>query len=757
MTIQKFYAVTLLTLVTQLSFAANVPLNNPGFENNFSGWVETESASVSNDERSGAKAAKINNSVGQLRQKVAVNPNTNYVLSGYIKGGGRLGVNTGNSIESDKVSGKSNYTLVSVSFNSGNSTEVDIFLKYNAQQGRFDDISLESEGLTNGGSVVVPAKLEAEDYTGFFDTTAGNSRNTYRFDDVDINTTNADGGGYFVGWTANGEYLEYQITVPESGRYKAIARAATIRNNSQFTVAINGNQIGGTQSIPNTGGWQSYQDIEADLGNLSVGDYTLRYTFVGGSSNLNYIEIQEEAGVSLGSTVSIPGKIEAENFVDYFDKSAGNTGGGFNTNVDVDIKSTADTGGGFQVGWFQTNEWLEYSINVTRSGNYEANVRAATTGTGKSYTISIDGTNVTGTQGISQTGNYNIFANNIVDLGFLSAGNHTLRFTNKNQYFDLNFISISEKDDGPVNPPSGDCNIDMSIWGYTLNDGVSRNAKSDIQDLVDNKNLGGDEIVFNNGCVSFKADNIAGTSSGSSFVRSELRELLTRYTNTGPGVKTIQNNWVTSRYNKSDKSNAGGVDGKMTATLKVNTVSVDRKADGSDNNNDQVGRIIVGQIHGIDHEPAKIYYQKLPEHSKGSVFFTVDGSDGKPSDRINVIGYTDKDYSRHMAGSTTLSNPSNGIALGDEWSYEIDLSGNQLKITVWHNGNTYTTADSIDLTKQNNGLMRRSADTNAITIDSYYDDDWMYFKAGIYNQNNSGTTNPAYGEVSFSQIDVEHY
>jgi poly(beta-D-mannuronate) lyase len=110
-----------------------------------------------------------------------------------------------------------------------------------------------------------------------------------------------------------------------------------------------------------------------------------------------------------------------------------------------------------------------------------------------------------------------------------------------------------------------------------------------------------------------------------------------------------------------------------------------------------------------------------------------------------------------MAGDTTLSNPANGIALGEEWSYEIDLSGDQLRITIWHDGKVYTTSDSIDLTKQNNGLMRRSADSSAITIDSYFDNDWMYFKAGLYNQNNSGVQNPAYSEVTFSQIDVEHY
>ena len=301
----------------------------------------------------------------------------------------------------------------------------------------------------------------------------------------------------------------------------------------------------------------------------------------------------------------------------------------------------------------------------------------------------------------------------------------------------------------------------MTIWGYTVGDGESHNDQDDIQDLVDNRTIGGDEITWDDGCPTFKVDNIADSSSNSSFARSELRELPTRYLDDGPDTSSIENNWVTSNYTDSDRNRAGGIDGRMSATLMVNTVSVDQDVDETQ---DQVGRVIVGQIHGVDDEPVKIYYQKLPEHENGSVFFTVDGSDGNTEDRIIVLGYSDKVYREYARGNiSNLENPENGIPLGAQWGYEIELIGDQLKVTISYNGNTYTTEDSISYTRrladelpQSEAIVSNDDDIDAITISDHFNEDFLYFKAGMYNQNNTGTSSPDYASATFFSIDVEH-
>lgn len=516
------------------------------------------------------------------------------------------------------------------------------------------------------------------------------------------------------------------------------------------------------QSSDNGSSWTTRLGTTTSSGNTIAnerfslsGDITARYFRIvglGNSSNTwNSITDVEFVGASTpGVITSVPGTIQAEDYSAYSDTTSGNSGGQYRTD-NVDIQVTTDAGGGYNVGWMKSSEWLDYPINVSTAGNYTADVRVASQKSTGKFTLSIDGGQVGTEQSVAQD-DWQNWDTETVNLGYLSAGNHTLRLNVTGSDMNVNWIELKTAD---VNPTG--CNIDMTIWGYTLGNGVSQNDQNDIQNLVDNVDLGGDELTWNDGCPTFKVGNDASSSSGSSYARSELRELLTRYTDSGPGVKDIENNWVTSNYTNSDLSDAGGVDGTMNATLKVNTVSVDRVSTSSSTKDDQVGRIIVGQIHGVDHEPVKIYYQKHPDHTNGSVYFTVDGASGSPVDRVYVIGYSDKDYAKHVNGSETLSNPTNGIPLGDEWSYEIDLTGDQLRVTIWHDGNVYTTADAIAYSKtQNRALLSNSSDTNAITISDYYDNDWMYFKAGLYNQNNSGVQNPNYSSVTFYAIDVQH-
>ena len=84
---------------------------------------------------------------------------------------------------------------------------------------------------------------------------------------------------------------------------------------------------------------------------------------------------------------------------------------------------------------------------------------------------------------------------------------------------------------------------------------------------------------------------------------------------------------------------------------------------------------------------------------------------------------------------TDASNPSDGIALGEKWSYEVDVRGRDMVVTV---------------TKEDG-----TSKSKAITWSSEYDNDWFYFKAGNYNQNNGGATGD-YAQVSIFALEVSH-
>ncbi|WP_222852928.1 carbohydrate-binding protein [Massilia genomosp. 1] len=142
--------------------------------------------------------------------------------------------------------------------------------------------------------------LQAEDYSDAFDTTAGNSGNQHRTDSVDIETTSDAGGGYNVGWTANGEWLAHNnITFPTSGAYTIAYRVAAPAAGGVISTDLNGGTIPlGSTSVPATGGWQNWTTVQRTI-KVNAGTYNLGTFISSAGFNLNWISI---AGASCGTT-----------------------------------------------------------------------------------------------------------------------------------------------------------------------------------------------------------------------------------------------------------------------------------------------------------------------------------------------------------------------------------------------------------------------------------------------------------------------
>jgi ELWxxDGT repeat protein len=90
----------------------------------------------------------------------------------------------------------------------------------------------------------------------------------------------------------------------------------------------------------------------------------------------------DPAPVPYGGTAwAVPGVIEAENFdvgsdgAAYYDLTADNEGGVYRPKDGVDIQPCNDTGGGYCVYQTRAGEWLDYTIQVATSGNYQLDVR----------------------------------------------------------------------------------------------------------------------------------------------------------------------------------------------------------------------------------------------------------------------------------------------------------------------------------------------------------------------------------------------
>ena len=252
------------------------------------------------------------------------------------------------------------------------------------------------------------------------------------------------------------EWLNYTIDVPAAGDYDIELRAATsseFPNAAYYTDIDNLNVVAGVVPLPNTGGWDDYQWIGRKTIALTAGTHLLKLVAERPYFGLNSIRVT--ATGSTGATpTAIPGVIEAEDFdaggegPGYHENTPGNQGNaGFRTGEDVDVFSSNDSGSGswYIVKNFEAGEWLAYTINVPSSGNYDIELRAATSSDfpNASYYADIDGVNVTG--GIvvlPDTGgwdNYQWIGKRTIAL---TAGVHVLMVVAEQPYFGFNALRV---------------------------------------------------------------------------------------------------------------------------------------------------------------------------------------------------------------------------------------------------------------------------------------------------------------------------
>jgi len=142
--------------------------------------------------------------------------------------------------------------------------------------------------------------------TGNAGGAAWNSGGQYRNEGVDIETCGDwPTNGFDVGWIENGEYLVYTIQVQKTGTYDIALRVASTAEGGIVRFMLNSNYFGAFITIPNTGGWQSWQTVPAGQVYLNEGKNILRINFLIGGFNLNYIELSE-APTGVREESSIP-------------------------------------------------------------------------------------------------------------------------------------------------------------------------------------------------------------------------------------------------------------------------------------------------------------------------------------------------------------------------------------------------------------------------------------------------------------------
>ncbi len=136
----------------------------------------------------------------------------------------------------------------------------------------------------------IPGKIEAEDFN-------------LNYGWIIENCTD-EGNGFDMGYTDDGDYLDYQVSVSPGGRYKVSYRLAS-GNSAGGKIdllkvdAQNGTTWLHSQTVPSTGGWQNWITLSREA-NLPAGEYTLRLMVNKREFNVNWLnfELLEATGVN---------------------------------------------------------------------------------------------------------------------------------------------------------------------------------------------------------------------------------------------------------------------------------------------------------------------------------------------------------------------------------------------------------------------------------------------------------------------------
>lgn len=273
--------------------------------------------------------------------------------------------------------------------------------------------------------------------------------------------------------------------------------------------------------------------------------------------------------------------------------------------------------------------------------------------------------------------------------------------------------------------------FDLSHWKITLPLDDDGDGKIDEIKVKDIQGFTHPDFFYlnENQEMVFTVPNKAKTTSGSSNTRSELRQMI-RGSNTKIKTNAPGNNFalLANPYGEV-------FGGKMNASLKVNHVA---KRAGYENKKPAYS-VVVGQIHatkdqdiidegkgfGWGNEPIKIFYKKWPNHQNGSVFWTYERNLEKDDKNRTDIAYP--------VWGNVWDNPADpsdkGIALGEEFNYEINVHENIMYLT-FASANHATVKYQIDLS--NNVDANNNVDDK--DHPQSYAGDYLYFKAGAYNQ-----------------------
>jgi len=182
---------------------------------------------------------------------------------------------------------------------------------------------------------------------------------------------------------------------------------------------------------------------------LQAGNYnvTLSAVNISGTGTRNVIFAIQGSTPFTGTPISLPGKVEAEDYdlggqgIAYNDGTPGNNSGLYRPNEGVDLDGCSE--GGYNIGNISTvDEWTAYTVNVTQAGTYTIQVRVSTAIANTTLHVELNGQNISGTVNLPNTGGWQTWQTVSVTTPALSTGKKVLRVVMDGGGFNLNYLNF---------------------------------------------------------------------------------------------------------------------------------------------------------------------------------------------------------------------------------------------------------------------------------------------------------------------------
>ena len=315
----------------------------------------------------------------------------------------------------------------------------------------------------------VPGTVQAANYDtggqgmGYSVGSVNGGANGYRSDGVDLENTadtqdtTATGAPYDLGWTGSGQWTKYTINVATPGTYTVSLRLASPNGvtDGLHLDSSSGLNLSGNINVPNTGGWQNWTTVTANVTLPFAGPQTLTLDQDNSGWNVHYLSFAYGPQPFSGTPAAVPGTIQAANY------DTGGQGLGYNASSvngganayrtdGVDLETTSDTqdttgaGAPYDLGWTTNAQWFDYTVNVASAGTYTLSLRVAAPSavTDAFHLANAAGTNLSGNVNLPATGGFQTWTTVTATVA-LPAGTQTLTLHEDNGGWNIHDLSLA--------------------------------------------------------------------------------------------------------------------------------------------------------------------------------------------------------------------------------------------------------------------------------------------------------------------------